>query len=169
MPETTATTSSYKFLVIRLQPYSENFGKRFVKTPKLYFTEVGLATHLLGLETSAQVARDPLRGNLFENLVVMELFKARLNLAREPGLYFARDQHGTEVDLVCTRGRDLVPIEIKSAQTFQNEMLRQLNAFRRWAPNRVVESHVIYGGSESHGIREHRLTSYREAGAIASA
>jgi predicted AAA+ superfamily ATPase len=161
---TSALESSY--LVLRLQPYFENFNKRFVKAPKLYFTEVGLATYLLGLEKPEQVARDPLRGALFENMVMIELIKARLHRGREPGLYFVRDHKGTEIDGLLTRGRDLVPIEIKAAATFHRSMTGKLDLLRRWAGERVTESHVVYGGEASQQIGTHTLTSYRHAHTI---
>ena len=82
------------FIVFRLQPYYENFNKRMIKSPKLYFYELGLASYLLGLEEESQVSRDPLRGSLVENLVILELVKARLNESKEPSLYFVRDSKG---------------------------------------------------------------------------
>ena len=81
------------YIVFRLNPYFENFGKRVIKSPKLYFTDVGLATYLLDIENSSQLNRDPLRGALFENLVILELMKYRLNQGKEPNLYFYRDNH----------------------------------------------------------------------------
>ena len=97
------------FLVFRLQPYFSNISKRTVKSPKLYFTEVGLASYLLGLETTQQVSRDPLRGNLFENLVVADILKSRLNSGKEPNLFYLRTEKGFEVDLIMREGRTLNP------------------------------------------------------------
>ena len=73
--------------VFRLNPYFENFGKRIIKSPKVYFTDVGLASYLLGIESPAHAARDPLIGSLFENMVVIEALKSRLNAGKEPELY----------------------------------------------------------------------------------
>jgi predicted AAA+ superfamily ATPase len=155
--------------VVRLPPYFESFNKRVVKAPKLYFTDVGLATYLLGIEEASQVARDPLRGSLFENLVVMELIKARVHRGREAGVYFVRDHKGNEIDALLARGRDLVPIEIKSAATFHRSMLEKLDLFRRWAGDRVVASHVVYASETSQSVGIHELTSYRRAADIALA
>ena len=88
------------FIVCQLPCYYENFGKRLVKSKKLYFSEVGLAAWLLGIETPEQAARDPLFGGLFENMVVMEAMKARLNAGEVPNLYFLRDSQGLEADLI---------------------------------------------------------------------
>ncbi len=162
------STLEASYIVVRLQPYFENFNKRIVKAPKLYFTEVGLATHLLGLEETSQIARDPLRGGLFENMVIMELFKARLHAGRTPNIYYLRDQHGSEVDAIVARGRDLVPVEIKSSQTFHREMTRKLDLVRQWAGDRVCESHVVYAGSNAQTIGAHHLTPFTQAWTIAA-
>ncbi len=163
------STLEASYLVLRLQPYFESFNKRLVKAPKLYFTEVGLVSYLLGLERPEQVSRDPLRGALFENLVVMELVKARVHRGREPGIYFVRDRKGNEVDALVTRGRDLVPVEIKSAATFHASMTSKLDLYRRWANERVVESCVVYGGDASQKIGDHCLKGFRRAFEIAAA
>ena len=105
------------YIVFRLQPYYANFGKRLVKTPKVYFTDVGLAAHLLGIGTGAQVLRDPLGGGLFENLVVGEAMKWRSNGRRIEDFYFFRDSNGLEVDLVMEVARRLHLVEIKCAMT----------------------------------------------------
>ncbi|MCF0238533.1 MAG: ATP-binding protein, partial [Sphaerochaetaceae bacterium] len=78
------------FVVFRLQPYFSNISKRIVKSPKVYFVETGLVSYLLGIETAKQASRDPLRGNIFENIVVLEALKARLNDNKEPNLFYMR-------------------------------------------------------------------------------
>ena len=156
------------YLVFRLPPYFENFNKRWVKTPKLYFTEPGLATYLLGIETSAQLSRDPLRGGLFENLVIMELYKARVHRGRDPGLYFVRDRQGNEIDALLTRGRELIAVEIKSAQTYHSQMATKLNLLRRWVSPRPVEGYVVYGGEGEQAIGENHLVPYLRTATIAT-
>ncbi len=116
-------------LVFRLPCYFKNYGKRLLKTPKLYFTDVGLAAHLLGINALPQVARDPLFGGLFENLVVMEALKARCNRGEMRGLYYWRDQQGLEVDLLTVRGETIRPIEIKASRTFDPSMSNNLQKF----------------------------------------
>lgn len=133
------------FVVFRLPPYYRNFGKRLVKSPKIYFTEPGLACWLLGIESPSEAARDPLHGNLFGNLVVAEAFKARLNAGREPRLYFWQDSHRNEVDLVYERQRKLVPIEIKSAMTWHADFATNLLKFQRAIPD-AQAGHVLYAG-----------------------
>ena len=132
--------------IFRLNPYFENFGKRIIKSPKIYFTDVGLASYLLGIESPALAARDPLIGNLFENMVVIEALKARLNAGKEPELYFYRDNKGNEVDLLFRQNRQLIPIEIKSAMTFNPEFAKGIAQFQKIASS-AQKGHIIYAGN----------------------
>lgn len=133
------------FIVFRLQPYYANIGKRLVKTPKLYFTETGLAACLLGLKTEEQVSRDPLRGNLFENLVVSDILKRNLNRDAEGELYFFRTNDGIEVDLLRQTDRGLQPIEIKSASTWSMSLSDGLRKYMKIVPG-ADKPTIIYGG-----------------------
>jgi hypothetical protein len=135
------------FIVYRLQPYAANISKRLIKSPKLYFYDVGLAAHLLGLENTLHVSRDPLRGNLFENMVVMEAIKYRLHRGRRSNLHFYRDSNGNEVDLLLTLGPDLYPIEIKAGMTINRDYFRGLDHFSGifGAP---LGRGLVYGGDQ---------------------
>ena len=133
------------FLVFRLQPYFENFGKRLVKSPKLYFTDVGLVCYLLGIETPEQVTRDPLIGGLFENMVVLEAVKTRLNKGFDPNLFYFRDNNKNEVDLIYKKQRMLTPIEIKSAMTFNEKLLKGIAYFQRTS-NQAQKGYLVYSG-----------------------
>lgn len=119
------------YIIFRLPCYFENFGKRLVKTPKLYFTEVGLAAYLLGIKNADQVSRDPLLGSLFENMVVAEALKARYNAGKDAELYFFRDTRGLEVDLLLNVNRRLLPMEIKAARTWSSDFAANLKVFRK--------------------------------------
>lgn len=133
------------FIVFRLEPYFANVGKRLVKTPKLYFTETGLAACLLGLKTEAQVARDPLRGSLFENLIVSDILKRKLNSDAEGELYFFRTNDGTEVDLLEQTDEGLHPVEIKASMTWSRSLADGLRKYKRLVPD-AVRPTVVYGG-----------------------
>ena len=133
------------FVVFKLSPYYENFGKRVVKSPKYFFTDTGLLAFLLGIEKSDQVARDPLIGQMFENLVVIECLKIRANQGKPPNLYFFRDSNGNEVDVLFESGRDLVAIEVKSSATYRQELLKGLKRLRRLTTN-VKQSYLVYSG-----------------------
>ncbi len=145
------------YILIRLEPYFENFGKRLIKSPKLYFVDTGLACHLLGIDSVEQLMKDSLYGHLFENWVVVELMKARLNQALDPHFYFYRDVSGREVDLLCQRGSRLMPIEIKSSKTFSTSFLEGLNYFHSQAPTRVEGGAVIYAGSQVQQVGAFQL------------
>lgn len=134
------------YIVFRLPPFFENFGKRIVKSSKLYFSDVGLACYLLGIETPEHVSRDPLRGNLFENLVVLDCYKHLLNQGKDARLYFYRDRAQKEIDLIWQRGRELIPIEIKLGQTYQTSFVKGLTYFKQLANQKVPEGYVIYTG-----------------------
>ena len=133
------------FVVFRLHPYYANIGKRLVKTPKVYFTETGLAACLLGLKSVEQVSRDPLRGNLFENLVVSDILKHQLNGDCEGDLFFFRTSDGTEVDVVRQTAEGLQPIEIKASSTWSQSLANGLRNFLKLMPS-AVRPTVVYGG-----------------------
>ena len=151
--------------VFRLNPYFENFGKRITKSPKVYFTDVGLASYLLGIESPEQAARDPLIGNLFENMVVIEALKYRLNAGKEPELYFYRDNRGDEVDLLFRRNRELIPIEIKSAMTFNMEFVKGITRFRKFAPA-ARKGYVVYAGDLTPDLPDARVVRFTEVDTI---
>lgn len=140
------------FVVFRVAPYYNNFGKRFVKTPKVYFTDVGLAAHLLDLSSAEQVSRDPLLGGLFENMVMAEALKARYNAGRDGRIYYMRDKVGCEIDLVVENQRRLTFIEIKSAQTPNDSMAANIRVLRK-TTGAGEKAYVVYSG-ESWPLRD---------------
>ena len=142
------------FIIFELQPFFENINKRVIKSPKIYFTDTGLVSHLLGIETADQVKRDPLRGGLYENFIILEILKSLYNHGRRPELYFFRDTHGNEVDLVIKHERKLIPIEIKSSETFTNSFLRGLEKFRSLTGERCRPGYVFYNGNDSYNLND---------------
>lgn len=137
------------YIVHILHPWHTNVSKRLIKSPKLYFYDVGLASYLLGLENENQVSRDPLRGNLFENMVVMEALKYRFNQGKRSNLFFFRDSNGNEVDLISEQGRSLAAIEIKAGATINADYFKGLHQFKKTiGDSHPVVSGVIYGGEE---------------------
>ena len=133
------------FIIFKLTPYFENFGKRVIKSPKYYFSDTGLLTYLLGIEKPEQISRDPLVGSLFENLVILESLKARYNQGLMPNLYFFRDSRGNEIDLLQQSGRELVGIEIKSSATYNTSFKKGLDRFNdNIAP--LARRYIVYSG-----------------------
>lgn len=151
------------FIVIRLQPYFENFGKRIIKSPKLFFTDIGLATYLLGIENETQINRDPLRGHLVENLIIMELIKWRYNHGLDSQLYYYRDVQKNEVDVIFKDGNNLIPIEIKSSKTYNSEFIKKLQYFQNLTGNRSPRGYLIYAGEQEQQIHSIGLLNYRHA------
>ncbi len=138
------------YIIFLLPPWFNNFSKRLIKSPKLYFYDVGLASYLLGIENEKQVSRDPLRGNLFENLTIIEVLKYRFNKGKKSNLYFYRDSKGLEIDLIYEVGRNIFPIEIKSGATVSEDYFKNLKKFLQSYKILPVPygSAVFYGGNE---------------------
>lgn len=153
------------YIVYLLKPYFKNVSKRLVKSPKLYFYDVGLASYLLGLENELHVSRDPLRGNLFENMIVMETLKFRFNRGRSDNLSFYRDSSGNEVDLVMEFGSGVFPIEIKAGATINADYFKGLKAFTKVIGDISWGSAIVYGGDtiqERTGCRIYPASSIHE-------
>ena len=132
------------FIAYRLPPYYQNFSKRIVKTPKVYFYDTGLAAYLLGIRSEADLAVHFARGSLFENLVINELTKNGLNQGKRPAFYFWSDQSNHEIDLLIDQGLRLTAVEIKSGKTIQPDFFKGLRYFGELAPN--TELTLVYGG-----------------------
>jgi predicted AAA+ superfamily ATPase len=141
------------FVVFELPPFFENVGKRMIKSPKIYFIDTGLAAHLLGIDSPEQVRRDPLRGGLYENLVILEFLKSRMNQGRRADFYFFRDTHGNEIDLVMRQGSRFIPIEIKSSATFTPDFMKGIEWFRKLLTRRSAGGFVLYDGTERFTVR----------------
>lgn len=155
------------FLLFKTPAYFENFGKRAIKAPKYYFTDVGLLCFLLGIRSSEQVLRDPLVGSIFENLIVADCLKARYNRGMMPDLYYFRDSNGNEVDLIIQNGRDLTAVEIKSASTFSFEQLKGLKKFQTVAPG-VRRSFLVYNGDTRLLSDQTRLLHFKQVDQLVS-
>jgi len=155
------------FVIFKLPPYFENFGKWVIKSPKYYFTDTGLLAYLLDIEKPEQVSRDPLVGNLFENLVVLEALKVRYNQGLAANLYFFRDSYGNEVDLLYKSGSQLSGIEIKSAATWQTKFKQGLLNFSK-KNQALAQAYLVYNGKVIDFRDNIRAISYRHVSEIFS-
>ena len=151
------------FIVFRLSPYFENFGKRIIKSPKLYFNDVGLASYLLGIQNEIQLSRDPLRGNLFENAILLELKKYQLNRGLDPSFFYYRDIQKNEIDILYKKGNNLIPIEIKSSKTYHSEFIEKLHYFQTLAKERAPKSFLIYAGETEQRIQNTYILNFQHA------
>ena len=154
------------WLIFQLPAYLENFNKRVVKTPKTYFTDTGLVCALLGMESADQVSRDPVAGGLVENWFIVEYLKSRWNQGRDAHIHFFRDKHGSEVDLLISKGRDLSAVEIKSSSTFTPAHLKGLNRFHSLAGERKMDRYLAYNGTERGVVSDVQLIGFHEAGKV---
>ena len=140
------------FLVFLLHPHHRNFNKRLIKSPKLYFTDTGLLTYLLGIDEPARLATHAMRGPIFENWIVAELMKGRFNRGLFSNLTFWRDRAGLEVDVIAERDGTLQPIEIKSGATIATDFFKGITAWCAISAECEGDSRLqptlFYGGSE---------------------
>lgn len=134
------------YLVTQLRPHYNNFGKRLVKTPKLYFLDPGLAAWLVGIRKPAELVHHSMRGPLFETWVLGELLKHRANRGQTPNAWFWRDRNGLEIDCVLDRSGRLRPVEIKSGRTVGRDFLSNLVRFRELAGDASENAFLVYGG-----------------------
>ena len=149
------------YVVYLLPPYFENSRKRLTKSPKMYFCDTGLACTLLGIESAEQLAFDKMRGHLFENLIVVELLKRRLNEGKESNLYFYRDSNQNEVDILVNNGSSLDAIEVKSAMTYNPSFEKALLKVNEWVNPPVGKRIIIYAGTLEDDKGDIRLLNYR--------
>ena len=145
------------YILWKLPPYYANINKRLVKTPKLYFYDTGLLCYLLGIENEKQLATHPLRGSIFENMVLNEVLKNRLNQGKDNNLCFYRENKGYEVDLIEPQAEGLNIMEIKSAQTYTKDFMRGITHLEEVLKEPIVSSCVVYDGeivspSQTKGI-----------------
>jgi predicted AAA+ superfamily ATPase len=147
------------FMVIELPSYHVNIRKRVVRSPKIYFTDTGLLCYLLGIGSSAQLKRDPLRGSIYENLLIMEVLKTRLNKGVRPDLYFYRDSNGNEVDLLIPHGGSIQPVEIKSSSTFTPGFIKGISSLQKQLGDRCRDGIVFYNGEREFSFGNTRITN----------
>ena len=145
-------------VIYTLKPWFKNRNSQVVKTPKVYFCDTGLVSYLLGIETPEQMIRDPLLGNIFENFVVIEALKTRLNLGLEPNLYFFRNSNGLEIDLILQEQNKLKLFEIKSGKSLNDEFCRNMKNFSAKYNEEIASDStkgtVIYSGETYESYKD---------------
>jgi predicted AAA+ superfamily ATPase len=154
------------YIVFLLQPYHVNFNKRIVKTPKLYFYDTGLLCHLLKITNPKSIQLHPLKGSLFENLIVAEAFKQNDHKYLHADFCFWRDASGNEVDLLVEHNDKLSIAEIKASSTIKNEYFKGLNYFGALEGSNVKSKNLIYTGALNQKRSQLNVVSWKETGAI---
>jgi hypothetical protein len=153
------------YIVHLLPPYHRNFGKRLIKSPKLYFIDTGLAAALAGIREAGELTIHPMRGALYESWVIAELLKRRFNHAQPADVYFWRDSAGHEVDALAEHGGRFHALEVKSGKTIAGDYLAGLAHFSRIAGN--VTAMLVYAGDEGQRRSHATIFGWREIEAAA--
>jgi predicted AAA+ superfamily ATPase len=134
------------FIIHLLRPHFKNFNKTLIKRPKVYFYDTGLVCSLLGISSAEQLLLHPLRGALFECLVVTEFVKQRTNAGRPVNLYYWRDKTGHEVDMIIDNGSSLIPVEIKAGKTVNNEFFGNISYWSKLSG--FSTGYIAYAGNQ---------------------
>jgi predicted AAA+ superfamily ATPase len=148
------------YICFVLQPHLKNFNKRITKAPKVFFYDTGLLCYLLRIRNTRQLKVHPLRGAIFENWVLAEYMKYYSNMGKEAPLYFWRDQHGHEVDLVIDQGPYLDFFEIKSSMTYQKEYFNHIDWLNK--QQGTTKGACIYGGEKRVTLGDKELIPWNE-------
>ncbi len=149
------------FLIYRLPPYHKNYNKRIVKNPKIYFTDTGLVCSLLGIRDKDQLDYHFLKGALFETFVVTELVKSNFNIGEKFGLYFWRDNHRKEIDVILESGMKQSGIEIKSGKTIRNDAFSGLDYWKTLAKADTPATYLVYAGDDSYERNGTRVVGWK--------
>lgn len=149
------------YILYRFQPFHQNFNKRLVKSPKLYFHDTGVACSLLGLRDENQVSLHYLKGSLFENLIINEFIKRNFNRGENRQPYFWQDNHGKEIDCLLVDGERVTPVEIKSGKTISASYFDHLKYWRNLAALPDDQGYLIYGGEQSMQTSSGTFISWR--------
>jgi uncharacterized protein len=138
------------FILVQLRPHYENFNKRLIKAPKLYFLDTGLLAFLLGIKNTDELMYHSLRGSIFESFVLSELYKSYLNSGLIPDIYFWRDVKNHEVDFILDRGSSVLPIEVKSGETISLDSFKGLQFYCTAAGQKSDKPVLLYSGNDNY-------------------
>jgi predicted AAA+ superfamily ATPase len=150
------------YIIALVVPHHENFNKRLVKSPKLYFLDTGLLTYLLGIRQSHEIAFHRHKGAIFENFVFVEMYKSFVNSGLRPDLYFWRDRKNHEIDFLLLREDKVIPIEVKAGETISRDQFTGLQYFYHLTGDRCLHPTLIYAGDENYQREGIRVMSWRQ-------
>lgn len=148
------------YIIFLLRPYYNNFGKRLIKTPKLYFYDTGLVCNLLRIKQD-EIATHVYKGHLFESLIISEIYKWYYNNGKRPNVYFWRDKSGHEVDCLVDEGLRLIPVEIKASRTFNARFFENVHFWNEVANKKKENGFVVYGGAINEGVSHSSMLSWQ--------
>ncbi|MDX2245609.1 MAG: ATP-binding protein [Bacteroidia bacterium] len=150
------------YLIFKLPPYFENFNKRLIKSPKLYFFDTGLLCNLLGITSPLQLERHHYMGNIVENAIIVELYKKRTNAGKRPKFWFWQDQKNNEIDLLVEEDGVLKAIEIKSSQTYNSRLTSGLKLWHKLSGNPPENQFLVYAGEQEGELEHGRLLPWHK-------
>lgn len=154
------------YIIYFLQPYFENFNKRILKSPKLYFYDTGLVCALLGINSHESFELHYLKGNIFESFVISELLKNKFNTGIPNEFYYWKDLNGNEIDCIISNGPELKAVEIKAAETIKSEFFKTLYQWNKLDTKRNNSLNLVYGGSEYQEREMVKVYSWNECSKI---
>lgn len=153
------------YVIVLLQPYYKNFGKRLIKSPKLYFIDTGIACSLLKIRSAQELSDHYLKGNLVESMIITDLLKQQHNVEQQPSIYFWRDAAGHELDCIIDTAHHPVPLEIKTSHTITKDFFKELTFWQKQTNQPETSlSFLIYGGTENQKRSHAEVLSWRSAG-----
>ena len=150
------------YLIFLLQPYHQNFNKRLVKSPKLYFYDTGLLSYLLGIRSADEMILNRLKGSLFENLILAELQKKNYHQYTHLDYYFWQDSNGNEIDILLKNHNGFDVFEIKATETISTELFKQMDRFAELAAPEEVKKTLIYGGRQNQNRSKYQVQSWKD-------
>lgn len=155
------------YIIFLLAPYFNNFSKRVTKSPKIYFFDTGLVCSLLKIQSAKSLAIDSMYGSLFECFIIADFYKQYFNQGLIPPLYFWRDGNGeVEVDCLIYQGTTLIPLEIKSSESYTQHFFNSLYKWNKIAEKSTKNNYVVYGGTMSFSGKEGTLVPWSEVGTL---
>lgn len=149
------------YITTRIQPHYQNFSKRLIKSPKLYFYDTGLLSFLLGIKSPEELKTHSLRGAIMENWVATEIIKSQTNNHKPNNIFFWRDNKGVEIDFIIEYGEKLFPIEIKSGKTINSEYFKNIKYWTGIAGNKAGAGNIVYAGDENQTRADLKIYSWK--------
>ena len=153
------------YVIFMLAPYFNNFGKRLIKAPKIYFYDTGLICSLLKIRSSDEIADHYLRGSLVESLIIADLLKQQHNIERQPSLYFWRDYTGREIDCIIDEAQYPIPVEIKASNTISTDFFQELRVWQETSNvSEKAPRYIVYCGTEDQKWPDAQVLTWKSAG-----
>lgn len=161
-----ASVLEASYIIYMLPSYFENYDKRILKKPKIYFYDTGLLCHLLGIRTEKSLSQSTMCGHVFENFIVSEIHKNHYHHGHNVQAYYWQDSNRREVDLVIDENGYTKLFEIKMNHTIKTEFFQNLNLLKKLATTKSqkTKTHLIYTGDESYKREGHQIMSWKDFG-----